>query len=58
MTLSSGPLVTSTINLHFFLYFIVFICKLYKGQAKKYYNVTHKKKKKKDEKKEREKGGR
>ena len=23
-----------------FLYFIVFICKLYKGQAKKYYNVS------------------
>ena len=27
--------------IYFFLYFIVFICKLYKGQAKKYYNVTH-----------------
>ena len=47
----------------FFLYFIVFICKLYKGQAKKYYNVSlntfHKKKRihKKDGKKKEREGG-
>ena len=51
----------------FFLYFIVFICKLYKGQAKKYYNVSlnnfHKKKKRREytqkrrEKKRERRGG-
>lgn len=46
----------------FFLYFIVFICKLYKGQAKRYYNVglnnfyikrIHTKRKKKNRRKKR-----
>ena len=47
------------------MYFIVFICKLYKGQAKKYYNVSlnifHKKKeytqKRWKKKRERREGG-